>query len=307
MKVKKDVIIDLIILGIEQGKSPTKIAKENNISKQQLYYYMRRLREKGILEKRGYGVWERSKKSTKVANSVRGHAFMWKIKLFKKFNWIKILESKKIPYKKIYKGTPSILFKQRKIWLGKKNIIIYEPESFFGKTAVDTRKYAFSRLFEILDPLQAKLDINLKKDNLYTITVARHHYSLIKNCLAQQCNKTGQKIVVSNTNGMWFVVDNSYNLDEAETIHPKTALLDNVGIQRYFNEHKETNFKVTPSFLLESINKVTQNQVLFSKNFESHIKAIKDLSKGVKKLVKITEEVQKENKLLKQRRLSEWQ
>ena len=89
---------------------------------------------------------------------------------------------------------------------------------------------------------------------------------MIKNCLAIQCNKKGEKLRVTNEDGLWFTIDNSFNLEEAETLHPKTALLDSLGIQKYFNEHKETNFQVTPKFLLETLTRIAHTQENFSKD-----------------------------------------
>jgi len=52
----------------------------------------------------------------------------------------------------------------------------------------------------------------------------------------------------------------------------------------YWNDNKKYNFKVTPSFVVRNIDKVTKNQLMFNKNFESHVEAIKTLSSAVKEL-----------------------
>ena len=316
MKFQKEVILSQIVSGIKEGKKPIDIAKKNSISPSKLSYYLKKLRAKGIIEKKGYGVWILRKGSsnlTKDTFNVRGHAFMWKIKLPRKIDFIKILEKKKITYKKIYKGTPRITFKNRKIWLGKKNIIIYDLKSYFGHNSVETKKYAFMELLAILDALQAKLDISLQRDELYTITVAKQHYSLVKNNLAIQCRKDGTKIDIRDKDGQWFIIDNSYNLDEAETVHKETALIDNMGVQKYFNEHKETKFQVTPKFLLETIGGLAKSQQTmvntmndYAKHIKSHTKSIVALSKAVPKLTKLLKETKQENTMLKQRKLSDW-
>jgi len=310
-----DILLDILNL-LRTNKSPSEIKESLGISKQLLYYHLRRLKQQGLVDKVGYGVWEvKSKVSTKVATSseVRGHAFMWKVKSRSKVNYIKILESKGINYNKIKLGCPSILFNDRKIWLGKENIIIFEPESFIGSSAVDTRKYAVLRLIEVLQALEKELGINLRP---YEFKVARHHYSLIKNCLAQQVNKAGQKIEVYNENGMWFLIDNSYNLNEAETIHNKSALIDSIGIQKYFNEHKETKFEVTPKFIMSGLSEqikvasmIQQNQLVFAQNMESHIEAIQTLSKQVKRLSRVFKSTLIENRKLRlgsQKILGDW-
>lgn len=100
---------------------------------------------------------------------------------------------------------------------------------------------------------------------------------------------------------MWFVIDNSYNLDEAETVGADgEALIDNIGVQKYFNEHKETKFSVTPKFILSSfakqsqiINGMLQNANLYNENITSHIKAIQDLGEAAKKNNEILQKLTK--------------
>lgn len=40
---------------------------------------------------------------------------------------------------------------------------------------------------------------------------------------------------------------------------------------------KESKFEVTPKFIVNSLNQVTSNQLMFNKNFESHVESIKSL------------------------------
>lgn len=304
-EVKKIFLLNLLN-DIKQGLNPSQIAIKKNISKQKLNYYIRRLKNKELIQKIGYGVWivtKEVKKSTWVAiekevkiKEVRGHAFLWKIKLPKIRNWnkrIKILEIRGITYKLVGAGIkiPRIIFKNRKIWLGKKHLIIYEPESFKAENSIESRKLAVYKLLKILNALEDKLKISFKIKGNYEFKVARQHYSLIKNSLAIQYDKEGKKIQIYDKDGLWFVIDNSYNLKECEQLHPKTALIDNLGIQKYFNSHKKTGFKITPEFILNGFSKVNNNmqgiinnQTIFDKNMQSHIKAIQELGLGVEKL-----------------------
>ncbi len=298
-EVKKIFLLD-IINDIKDGKNPSQISKERSISKQKLNYYIRKLKEKQLIRRLGYGTWgltEKGKKSSKVAldiKEVRGHAFMWKIKLPKVKNWekrIQILEKININYKLIgaYQKTPAILFKDRKIWLGNKFITIYEPESFIANTSFESRRLAINKLLEILTALEDKLKVSFKINGNYQFKVSRQHYSLMKNILAIQCNKEGEKIYVYDKEGLWFLIDNSYNFQEAETVHPKTSPINNYQFQKYMNSHKETNFKVTPDFILNQFSQLIEDRKFFAENQRTHIKAIQELGKGVKKLTKAVE------------------
>ena len=285
-EVKKSFLLDILNL-LNEGKNLSQISKILKVSKQKLNYYTTRLKEKGLIRKIGYGVWETSKNSSKATllKEVRAHAYIWKIKLPKIKNWDKrteLLDKKKIGWIPVgIKNTPRIMLKERKIWLGKKNIIIFDPFSFFGRTAVESRKLAVNQLLGILRAIESKLNISILFDGLYHFKPSRHHYSLIKNNLAIQCDKEGKKIICYEDGKSWFVIDNSYNLHEAETINKDTSLIDNLGIQNLLNSHKRTKYKLTPEFILEVMGGIQQNQVMFAKNMGSHIKAIQDLSKGV--------------------------
>ena len=81
-------------------------------------------------------------------------------------------------------------------------------------------------------------------------------------------------------------VDNSNNEDETEFYKTPSfsAVTESTGYNNYYNSHKKLNWKVTPEFTLKAINEVTNNQLMFAKNIESHIKAIQDISKAVNDL-----------------------
>jgi len=301
-----------IIKLLKQNLNPTQISKKLNISKQKLNYYIRQLKKNRIIRKIGYGTWEvvkEVKKSTQVAliktskKEVRGHAFMWKVKLPKIKNWEKrteILKKLKINFKLINNRTPRIILQNRKIWLGSKNLIIYEPQSFIAENSIESRKLAVYGLKSLLEALESKLKVSFKINKLYQFKVAREHYALMKNLLAIQCNKQGDKIYVYDAGGLWFCIDNSYNLDEAETLH-KNAMINNLGVQKYFNSHKATNFKVTPEFILDSLNKQIQNQSMFSRNIEKHFEVLTKIGNAIDKLGVEIRGINKQNKILKQK------
>lgn len=86
---------------------------------------------------------------------------------------------------------------------------------------------------------------------------------------------------VYDEKGLWLLIDNSYNLNELETVHPKTAIDDNETVQDAFNSIKQG---VTPQFLMERIGEVTDNQQMFNRNFKTHVSVLKALEKAVNKL-----------------------
>ena len=298
-KVKKISLLEVVIL-IKKGLRPAQIAKKFGIEKQNVQYYLDKGKEQGILTKIGYGTWQvdpiqEVKITTQEALSqpqkkeVRGHAFIWKVKPGKKFDWKRILNERKIKFIEVgMQGTPRIFVKNRKVWLGQRFITIYEPSSFFGTTAIDSRKYAVFELLSILKAMENQLGINLRQ---FKFTPRREHYALIKNNLAIQCNKQGFKInVKDDIDGFWFSIDDSFNLGEAETMG-KRALPLNKKAQDYFNAHKRTEFKVTPEFILDQMHgqqKIIDGVIKTSKyhqaNIKSHHRVLGKIEKAIERL-----------------------
>jgi methyl-accepting chemotaxis protein len=178
----------------------------------------------------------------------------------------------------------------RKISLGKKHIVVYENIGFLGKDAIESRKYAIYELQELIKRIEDLLVINLRP---HIFSVAREHYGLINNLLAMQCNKQGKPLRIKDLEGYWLITDDSFNLDELETIGKKSFDNMNLGIQKWYNSFKNHKFKVTADFILESFNnqnnqidRVTQNQVMFAKNIEKHMQVLEEMSMTLKEIRK---------------------
>lgn len=295
---------DLFVLEcLKQGLRPSKICTKFGINKKTLQYRLSTLKAQGIIKKIGYGVWEvveqkEVSKSTQVASnqlvkssdlfkqdSVRGHAFMFHFELPQNLrNWegrVELLTQAGIPFKqlRIFGGGQQLIFKNRKIWLTDRSIIIYEKESFMAELASESQSKAISHFIGLLRSLERHLQANFEISRS-RFKVSRQHYALIKNALAKQYDDEGEKLACYTGEGLWFLIDNSFNLHEAETVHPKTGVPDNKKVQDFFNGIKAYE-GFTPQFLMQTVGGVAANQELYARNIESHIKAIQDLGAGV--------------------------
>jgi len=275
----KDFYLSVISM-LNQGKNPSSISKQLNIKKQNLNYYISVLKKKGIIKKIGYGTWEvkefNSNTLKKVDRKIRGHAFIWTIKLNKQFDWINLL---KVTNYKLVRGlTPRIFIDKKKVWFGKKTLTIYETNSFYGKNAIESRKFSVISLVETLEKIEKLLNINLKP---YIFNPTREHYALIKNDLAKQCNRRGEKLIVSDLNGKWLWIDDSEGLSELE-VGNTNALVNSLGTQKWWNDMKRTKFEVTPTFLMESLSGLIQTQQMNADNIIKHQKVLDEMLKTLK-------------------------
>ena len=290
MTSKRDFYFAILEL-LSNGKTPSEIIKILNISKQRIHYYTQKLQELGFIRKEKT-IWIviNSKKAdlehtiNMKNKQIRGHAFIWIVKTEIKYDWKMLLEKKKINYNLVRGYTPRTFINKKKVWFGKETIVIYETKSFYGKNATESRKYAVFELQKTMERLFNKLGILSK----YYFKPSREHYGMIKNELARQYNKNGERIIVKDDlDGDWLWIDFSHSVDELETggkgfTKDRTEL--NREVQNWYNDMKKTDFKVTPTFLLETINSVVQNQVIFDKNIVKHQEVLEEMSQTLKKI-----------------------
>ncbi|MBM3191435.1 MAG: hypothetical protein FJZ63_02110 [Chlamydiae bacterium] len=280
-----------------------------------MQYYLSSLKQKGLIKKIGYGVWETStninpqevQKTTRLTHinpqqictsfapdTVRAHAFQFTFEVPENLrNWDKrkeILQKLGISFKelKVFGGGEQIEFKGRKVWLTNKSIIIFEKASYLAETAEQAKSYAVAEALETIKAFEHHIQANLGR---YRFKVSRQHYALIKNALAKQYDKEGNKLYVASEQGsFWFIIDNSFNLHEAETIHPKTAVQDNKKIQDFFNGVKQLE-GFTPQFVVNSLGIQAQNIENYAVHLKSHVKSVQDLGAAVLELVKVVKEL----------------
>lgn len=253
----------------------TRIKNKLNLTKQNLHYYITKLKVLGLLEQKGegwYEVKESGKNMTKYdsknnqqVDDIRGHAYIWTIELNKiPDNWknrIKVLEQSQINFKLVgaLKNTPRIKVLGRKIWLCNTNIRIFDIEkaSYYGKDAKESQLNAKLEAFRIIRVLENKLNIKLSDDKL---KFQKEHYAIIKNDLAKYHNSKGIIMRISDEEGEWLLIDDSLEQGgELETIGKK-AFNNNIMVQNWWNDNKKHGFEVTPSFLLETLFKLSENQ-----------------------------------------------
>lgn len=255
---------------LKQGKNIKDICSILNLKYSAISYHLRLLRESGSIRKIGYGVWEALEYQEKEVQKIkvgnlktstnlkfpkkdnRGHAFRFKIKIPKLYNWAnreKYLIKKNIKYKVINKGyTHRILFRDCKVWLNSSSIVVYFPPglSFFGKSAKDSEERAVFEMIEIMRGLDNLFNTSFKINKKYHIRVFGKHHGHVKNALAKMYNDEGRRIAIFNEDGQWLIIDDSFDMDELETVgcsgkNDSTKDMDEV-VKPFFNKLKENPF-----------------------------------------------------------------
>ncbi len=294
-----------IINQLEKTTNLSKIQNNLGLSKQQLNYYLRRLKKMGLIEHKGGGWYEPvkgSKNSTKYGSllskdSSRGHAYIWEVELPKEIKgWdkrIEILEKKAINFKRVgaLKTTPRIKALGRKIWLCNDHLRIFDTKkaSYYGETAKESKQKANLELFRIITCLENKLGFLLKP---FKFSIQKEHYALIRNDLAIDHNQKGVIMQIRDDRGdVWLLVDDSLGEGgELENIGKK-AYKTNIPMQKWWNDNKKHGFEVTPTFVLEQFSKLIEDRKFYAENNRSHVEAIQILGQTVKDL---KEEIKKQ-------------
>lgn len=305
---------------LKLGLRPSQICSKFLINKKTLQHSLSSLKAQGSVKKVGYGVWEicdekEVSQSTQVAthrlmkietslkqDSVRGHGFVFRFELPKNLrNWEKradLLQQAGVPFKplRVFGGGQSLIFKNRKVWLTDQSIIIYEKESFISDLASESQSKALSHFLGLLRGLERHLKANFEI-NRSRFKVSRQHYALMKNALAKQYDDEGKKLECYTGEGLWFLIDNSFNLNEAETVHPKTAVTDNKKVQDFFNGLKQVE-GFTPQFVTNSLGQIGQYTIQTNQNLDqyaihlkSHVESVQLLGKAVTELTQIVKEI----------------
>ena len=303
---------------IKEGKNPTKICDILEVTKQRLNYYLSTLKRCGCIEKIGYGTWkyikdfdEKEVKKTVVIgrnsgdtlkpNDVRGHGFLFKLELPNKFkNWNKrenILNQLKIKHRPYYVGGikrgQRLTAQNTKVALTDKSILVNFPESYIRETATLAQKDAIAKFLRVVKHLERILRANFSQFGKYKFKVSRQHYALIKNSLARQYlnnEYNSKKLHVYAGRGLFLLIDNSYNLEEIESVHKDTAVKDNEKVQDFFSGLDMVE-GYTPQFVLKAIANNTRNLGNYAQHLTAHVESITKLGTSVEELTKLVKEI----------------
>lgn len=294
MKRSKNFYLHKVYQILDSGKGLKQAQEELDFTKQKLNYYVNPLKKLGYIEKVGYGSWEvkkkwdqkevdiflkEVKKTTRIGinqleevknlKEVRGHAVQIKLILPKNYNnWEnrrKIFKYVGLDFEDhkiggIVRGEKAI-FEGTKIHFYNKSIDFnFDQRSFLEETAKKSRSYALVEFLRLVKKLERMFNNSPLSDfGKYKFKITRQHYAIIKNALAKQYINEKKKLECYTAKGLWLLIDNSFNLEELETVHPKTSPEDNEKVQLVFNEikkaDKETLKETAPIIIKEKFDR----------------------------------------------------
>lgn len=278
---------EVLWLVTEEHLTEKEIAQRYKISTRAIRKTIKKLKDKGLisLSKQGVGGSYHFLKQTKKGlqssgNLIRLHDEQFKIKIKTPENRIKT----------------RIEIENNKCLLWKNSIDIYSNQSFYGKDEDEAERKSIDYWDRIFNILENDLNILFLKDRKQNIKRVRAHYSETDNEMAKEANKEPkQKITLkAEEDGKeWLKVDNSLNLNEIETVHPKTAKEDMKEVIRPLF----TELRANPYFLRDfrvAMTDVKDSIVLMAKLQTQGAELMKETAAATLNIVRLITPVKEE-------------
>lgn len=248
-------ILDMLT---KEYETPKRIALRRKTTVQAVYKVIRKLIKKGYLT-RGFNKGLKKSQSTKdffykgKGKYIRLHGQEWNIKIIYKSRFYNKLPKNKV----IFSDGNTIRIYKDSIEVYSNENLKFEAEDEQKATAM-----SFNYWQKIFNRLENKLKVTLIKEGYHNIELVNHHYAEVNNELAEEYNEKKVKLNIYSTEDgkLWFKIDHSWNLHEAETLHPETAKPDITKVKAHFNDIRD-NKTYLPSEIKKNID--ITNQLLF--------------------------------------------
>lgn len=156
--------------------------------------------------------------------------------------WVVNIIHKSDTYTRAYQQGNVVSYGGQTIHLHPGLLVIDFNEHFYGSNPDIALSRSFDFLNNFLRLLEAEYHLTLLKPRKHNIRLVQLHVAEIDNELAKEVNLSADRIRVYGTddNKAWFEIDNSFNLNEAETIHHVKAVRDMADVVApFFNDLRD--------------------------------------------------------------------
>lgn len=245
------------------------IAIRRKCSIQNIYEIKKKLEKKGMLS-RAYKTLEKNRCTLKVS-AIRFHGLEFNIRIIYKDHRYKNLIGK------------IIYIDGETIRCYRDSIEVYGNQSFDGEDEQRATAKAMGYYQRLFYQIENDLKINIIKYRKQNIELVKGHYAEINNEMARECEITGDKIkIYAREDGkLWFMVDNSFNLFEAETQHRHTNKRDMGIVRKHLNDWRDNNPPTLSELntMLVKVVDIMHEQAEANKQTAYGLKSIMDLIK----------------------------
>lgn len=184
------------------------------------------------------------------------------IRLHNQHFTIRIL-NKGLGYDRFRSRVSSFKLEGNTVKLNDSNVEVYSNQSFIGSSPEEAHKRSLEFWYIFFARLQSDLKVILIKDGFDNIKECRSHYAEVDNEFAKDLNSKKEKLSISGLDGKEYLkVDNSFNLNELETVHPVLSKEDMSKVKYFFDDlrsSEKSSFSDVKSLLIDvaRVNKET--------------------------------------------------
>lgn len=277
---------DVLHMITEEYLTTKQIAKRRKTTLRAVQKIVKRLKEKGLLSPTFRKVRKDlstiRKKPKPLKNEIRLHGQEINIEILYKDE----------KYETIRKKSNFLIIDGNRVKLYRNSLEAYLNASFMANDCQTATSESLKYIQRFIQKLESHLSLILIKSGYSNIKIVKQHYAETKNELAKEyANKTHKLRVKTTEDGKtWFLIDNSFNLHEAETQHTETAKQDMEHIiQPFFNDLRDNKPPVssevwkilneTVKIQHETASAVAILMKLMTSNLPSNNKVNKDKSK----------------------------
>lgn len=238
---------EILHLLTEEFLTQKQIAQRRNCTRQAVNKIVRSLKKKGAYNL-GLQKVDKTKGTSQPINQIRIHAQQFIIKII----W------KDYKYKNLLKKTSQLDIDGNTVNLWPNSVEIYSNQSFFGEDLTQAMAKSCKYWDRIIARLEHDTNCILKKPRCQNIRLARIHIAETDNEVAKDIENKGDRFfkIYGNDDGkLWFLIDNSFNLHEAEAVHSKRGVEDMRKVTNVFNDIRDKD-SYLPSDTKEMIDKM---------------------------------------------------
>jgi len=265
---------EILRLYTEEFLTARQIAIRRNCHVSAVYKILGKLRKRGLLS--------RVPKGGRMGVEKSGTTFRPRQRLIRlhgqQFH-IKILHSDK-RYLKVLNSCNRLDVDGNTVMLYPDSVEVYGKNDFYSEDVDKATAKSMDYWTRFFYRLENDLKILIVKSRSQNIKVVSSHYAEVENELARDCNIKAERIkVFARDDGkLWFLIDNSLNLNEAETVHPGTAKSD-MGevIKPFFNDLREFGLRGGVPPTLSQLMSLVAEVVAVNKETASGLNALVNL------------------------------
>ena len=148
--------------------------------------------------------------------------------------------------------------------LHRESIEVYASSglSFFGDSAEKATAKSLTFWTRVFHRLESHLGVVVVKARAQNIRQVSAHYARMNCGIARDAIDAGDRVrLFAREDGrLWFTIDNSFNLEESETLHPETAEQDMGLIERQVGDWRAHPELLTMSEMQRTVQMLVQSQ-----------------------------------------------